>query len=61
MCSVFQVSNTRPEDNKLRQEDLTKILATVQSVHSKQESIDARLTTLKRWGLLTFVSNTLQY
>uniref|UniRef100_A0A8C7YDU2 Heat shock transcription factor 2 n=1 Tax=Oryzias sinensis TaxID=183150 RepID=A0A8C7YDU2_9TELE len=43
-----KVSNTRPEDNKLRQEDLTKILATVQSVHSKQESIDARLTTLKR-------------
>uniref|UniRef100_A0A672FG99 Heat shock transcription factor 2 n=1 Tax=Salarias fasciatus TaxID=181472 RepID=A0A672FG99_SALFA len=43
-----KVSNSRPEDSKLRQEDLTKILATVQSVHSKQESIDARLATLKR-------------
>ncbi|XP_041814397.1 heat shock factor protein 2 isoform X2 [Chelmon rostratus] len=42
------VSNTRPEDNKIRQEDLTKILASVQSVHTKQENIDARLATLKR-------------
>lgn len=48
VISVFQVSNTRPEDNKIRQEDLTKILASVQSVHSKQENIDARLATLKR-------------
>lgn len=45
---VFQVSNARPED-KIRQEDLTKILASVQSVHSKQENIDARLVALKRW------------
>ncbi|XP_035531770.1 heat shock factor protein 2-like [Morone saxatilis] len=43
-----KVSNTRPEDNKIRQEDLSKILASVQSVHSKQENIDARLATLKR-------------
>lgn len=43
-----KVSNSRPEDSKIRQEDLSKILATVQSVHSKQESIDARLATLKR-------------
>ncbi|XP_029281398.1 heat shock factor protein 2 isoform X2 [Cottoperca gobio] len=43
-----KVSNTRPEDNKIRQEDLTKILATVHSVHSEQESIDVRLATLKR-------------
>ncbi|KAM9339564.1 heat shock factor protein 2 [Symphorus nematophorus] len=43
-----KVSNARPEDNKIRQEDLTKILASVQSVHSKQENIDARLATLKR-------------
>nr|XP_046228642.1 heat shock factor protein 2 [Scatophagus argus] len=43
-----KVSNTRPEDSKIRQEDLTKILANVQSVHSKQENIDARLATLKR-------------
>ncbi|KAK5853435.1 hypothetical protein PBY51_007218 [Eleginops maclovinus] len=43
-----KVSNTRPEDNKIRQEDLTKILASVHSVHSEQESIDVRLGTLKR-------------
>lgn len=43
-----KVSNTRIEDSKIRQEDLTKILASVQSVHSKQENIDARLATLKR-------------
>ncbi|TKS75699.1 Heat shock factor protein 2 [Collichthys lucidus] len=43
-----KVSNTRPEDTKIRQEDLTKILANVQNVHNKQENIDARLATLKR-------------
>ncbi|XP_047430332.1 heat shock factor protein 2 isoform X2 [Mugil cephalus] len=43
-----KVSNARPEDNKIRQEDLSKILASVQNVHSKQENIDARLATLKR-------------
>uniref|UniRef100_A0A7N5ZST1 HSF-type DNA-binding domain-containing protein n=1 Tax=Anabas testudineus TaxID=64144 RepID=A0A7N5ZST1_ANATE len=43
-----KVSNSRPEDSKIRQEDLTKILASVQSVHSKQENIDVRLATLKR-------------
>ncbi|XP_074541740.1 heat shock factor protein 2 [Halichoeres trimaculatus] len=43
-----KVSTSRPEDTKLRQEDLSKILATVHSVHSKQENIDARLITLKR-------------
>ncbi|XP_040920721.1 heat shock factor protein 2 [Toxotes jaculatrix] len=43
-----KVSNARPEDSKIRQEDLTKILASVHSVHNKQESIDARLATLKR-------------
>ncbi|KAM4713696.1 heat shock factor protein 2 [Anableps anableps] len=43
-----KVSNTRPEDNKIKQEDLTKILANVQTVHSKQENIDVKLTTLKR-------------
>ncbi|XP_060907323.1 heat shock factor protein 2 isoform X1 [Labrus mixtus] len=43
-----KVSNARPEDSKIRQEDLTKIIASVQSVHSKQENIDARLITLKR-------------
>ncbi|XP_026174210.1 heat shock factor protein 2 isoform X2 [Mastacembelus armatus] len=43
-----KVSNARPEDAKIRQEDLSKILASVQSVHSKQENIDTRLATLKR-------------
>ncbi|XP_054474657.1 heat shock factor protein 2 [Anoplopoma fimbria] len=43
-----KVSNTRPEDNKIRQEDLSKILASVHNVHSKQENIDHRLATLKR-------------
>ncbi|KAM6992669.1 heat shock factor protein 2 [Tautogolabrus adspersus] len=43
-----KVSNSRPEDSKIRQEDLTKIIASVQSVHSKQENIDARLISLKR-------------
>lgn len=49
VVSLTQVSNSRPEDSKIRQEDLTKILASVQSVHSKQENIDVRLATLKRW------------
>ncbi|XP_017288265.1 heat shock factor protein 2 [Kryptolebias marmoratus] len=43
-----KVSNSRPEDNKIRHEDLSKILASVQSVHSKQENINLRLATLKR-------------
>ncbi|XP_028253458.1 heat shock factor protein 2 [Parambassis ranga] len=43
-----KVSNSRPDDGKIRQEDLSKILANVQNVHSKQETIDARLATLKR-------------
>uniref|UniRef100_A0A1A8NDG0 Heat shock factor 2 n=2 Tax=Nothobranchius pienaari TaxID=704102 RepID=A0A1A8NDG0_9TELE len=43
-----KVSNTRPEDNKFRHGDLTKILASVQNIHSKQENIDVRLASLKR-------------
>ncbi|XP_020352071.1 heat shock factor protein 2-like isoform X1 [Oncorhynchus kisutch] len=43
-----QVSNARPNDTKIRQEDLSNILASVQNVHGKQESIDSRLNTLKR-------------
>lgn len=46
--SGTKVSNTRPEETKIRQEDLTKILASVQSVHSKQENVDISLATLKR-------------
>ncbi|XP_030627523.1 heat shock factor protein 2 [Chanos chanos] len=43
-----KVSNARPEDSKIRQEDLSKLLSSVQSVHDKQENMDARLATLKR-------------
>uniref|UniRef100_A0A8C6TRS0 Heat shock transcription factor 2 n=1 Tax=Neogobius melanostomus TaxID=47308 RepID=A0A8C6TRS0_9GOBI len=43
-----KVSNARPEENKIRQTDLSKILASVQTVQSKQENIDARLASLKR-------------
>uniref|UniRef100_A0A8C7JDF0 Heat shock transcription factor 2 n=1 Tax=Oncorhynchus kisutch TaxID=8019 RepID=A0A8C7JDF0_ONCKI len=43
-----KVSNARPEDTKIKQEDLSNILASVQNVHGKQESIDSRLNTLKR-------------
>ncbi|XP_017311635.1 heat shock factor protein 2 [Ictalurus punctatus] len=43
-----KVSSARPEDSKLRQEDLSKILSSVQTVHDKQENMDARLATLKR-------------
>ncbi|XP_063079158.1 heat shock factor protein 2 isoform X2 [Engraulis encrasicolus] len=43
-----KVSTSRPEENKLKQEDLSKILSSVQNVHGKQESLDSRLATLKR-------------
>ncbi|XP_059898213.1 heat shock factor protein 2 [Gadus macrocephalus] len=43
-----KVSNTRPEESKIRQEDLSKILASVQNVHGKQETMDSRLSALKR-------------
>ncbi|XP_072301512.1 heat shock factor protein 2 [Eucyclogobius newberryi] len=43
-----KVSNARPEENKIRQTDLTNILANVQNVQCKQEDIDVRLGTLKR-------------
>uniref|UniRef100_A0A8C8GHT9 HSF-type DNA-binding domain-containing protein n=1 Tax=Oncorhynchus tshawytscha TaxID=74940 RepID=A0A8C8GHT9_ONCTS len=43
-----KVSNARPNDTKIRQEDLSNILASVQNVHGKQESIDSRLNTLQR-------------
>ncbi|XP_066533733.1 heat shock factor protein 2 isoform X2 [Hoplias malabaricus] len=43
-----KVSNARPEDSKLRQDDLSKILSSVQNVHDQQENMDARLATLKR-------------
>ncbi|KAI1897489.1 hypothetical protein AGOR_G00083800 [Albula goreensis] len=43
-----KVSSARPEDSKIRQEDLSKILLSVQNIHGKQESMDSRLATLKR-------------
>ncbi|XP_041721918.1 heat shock factor protein 2-like [Coregonus clupeaformis] len=43
-----KVSNARPDDTMIRQEDLSNILASFQNVHGKQESIDSRLNTLKR-------------
>ncbi|XP_073709109.1 heat shock factor protein 2 [Garra rufa] len=43
-----KVSNARPEESKIRQEDLSKILTSVQNVHEQQETMDARLATLKR-------------
>ncbi|KAG7460993.1 hypothetical protein MATL_G00204880 [Megalops atlanticus] len=43
-----KVSSARPEENKLRQEDLSKILLSVQNIHGKQENMDSRLATLKR-------------
>ncbi|KAF4099778.1 heat shock factor protein 2 [Onychostoma macrolepis] len=43
-----KVSNARPEESKIRQEDLSKILTSVQNVHEQQENMDARLATLKR-------------
>ncbi|KAL2081921.1 hypothetical protein ACEWY4_021739 [Coilia grayii] len=43
-----KVSTSRPEENKVRQEDLSKILSSVQNVHGKQDSMDSRLATLKR-------------
>ncbi|KAK2883955.1 hypothetical protein Q8A67_017592 [Cirrhinus molitorella] len=43
-----KVSNARPEESKIRQEDLSKILTSVQDVHEQQENMDARLATLKR-------------
>lgn len=43
-----KVSNARPEESKMKQDDLSKILTSVQSVHEQQENMDARLATLKR-------------
>ncbi|XP_043075167.1 heat shock factor protein 2 [Puntigrus tetrazona] len=43
-----KVSNARPEESKIKQEDLSKILTSVQNVHEQQENMDARLATLKR-------------
>ncbi|XP_015262837.1 PREDICTED: heat shock factor protein 2 isoform X2 [Gekko japonicus] len=43
-----KVSSSRPEENKIRQEDLSKIITSAQKVQIKQETIESRLTALKR-------------
>ncbi|XP_068087492.1 heat shock factor protein 2 isoform X2 [Hyperolius riggenbachi] len=43
-----KVSSTRPEDTKVRQEDISKILNNAQKVQMKQDTIDSRLFNLKR-------------
>ncbi|XP_008840956.1 heat shock factor protein 2 isoform X2 [Nannospalax galili] len=42
-----KVSATKPEENKIRQEDLTKIISSAQKVQIKQETIESRLSELK--------------
>ncbi|XP_061234256.1 heat shock factor protein 2 [Neopsephotus bourkii] len=43
-----KVSSSRPEENKIRQEDLSKILSNAQKVQNKQETIESQLSALKR-------------
>ncbi|XP_072264935.1 heat shock factor protein 2-like isoform X2 [Pyxicephalus adspersus] len=43
-----KVSSTRPEEAKVRQEDISKILNSAQKVQMKQDTIDSRLFSLKR-------------
>lgn len=43
-----KVSSARPEDPKVRQEDISKILSNAAKVQVKQDTIDSRLFTLKR-------------
>ncbi|XP_069830998.1 heat shock factor protein 2-like isoform X2 [Dendropsophus ebraccatus] len=43
-----KVSSTRPEEAKVRQEDISKILSSAAKVQVKQDTIDSRLFTLKR-------------
>ncbi|XP_070589541.1 heat shock factor protein 2 isoform X2 [Erythrolamprus reginae] len=43
-----KVSSAKPEENKIRQEDLSKIISSAQKVQSKQETIESRLSALKR-------------
>ncbi|XP_075059106.1 heat shock factor protein 2-like isoform X1 [Mixophyes fleayi] len=43
-----KVSSTRPEEAKVRQEDISKILNNAAKVQVKQDTIDSRLFTLKR-------------
>ncbi|XP_014119193.1 PREDICTED: heat shock factor protein 2 isoform X2 [Pseudopodoces humilis] len=43
-----KVSSSRPEENKIRQEDLSKIICSAQKVQIKQTTIESQLTLLKR-------------
>ncbi|XP_056422429.1 heat shock factor protein 2-like isoform X2 [Hyla sarda] len=43
-----KVSSTRPEETKVRQEDISKILSSAAKVQVKQDTIDSRLFSLKR-------------
>ncbi|XP_026521840.1 heat shock factor protein 2 isoform X2 [Notechis scutatus] len=43
-----KVSSSKPEENKIRQEDLSKIINSAQKVQIKQETIESRLSALKR-------------
>ncbi|XP_038626061.1 heat shock factor protein 2 [Tachyglossus aculeatus] len=43
-----KVSSSKPEENKIRQEDLSKIISSAQKVQVKQETIESRLSALKR-------------
>ncbi|XP_066229675.1 heat shock factor protein 2-like [Saccopteryx leptura] len=54
-----KVSSSKPEENKIRQEDLTKIISSAQKVQIKQETIESRLSELKRMKTPTTVSRSL--
>ncbi|NWH75370.1 HSF2 protein, partial [Piaya cayana] len=43
-----KVSSSRPEENKIRQEDLSKIISSAQKVQIIQETIESQLSALKR-------------
>ncbi|XP_037986760.1 heat shock factor protein 2 isoform X4 [Motacilla alba alba] len=43
-----KVSSSRPEENKIRQEDLSKIICSAQKVQIKQTTIESQLSLLKR-------------
>ncbi|NXA96009.1 HSF2 protein, partial [Melanocharis versteri] len=43
-----KVSSSRPEENKIRQEDLSEIICSAQKVQIKQTTIESQLSLLKR-------------
>ncbi|KAM4903362.1 heat shock factor protein 2 isoform 3-T3 [Sylvia borin] len=51
-----KVSSSRPEENKIRQEDLSKIICSAQKVQIKQTTIESQLSLLKS---VTFKSSFL--